>query len=137
MIVVDSSAVVAILFGGPQAAALLSRLAADPDRQMSVVNYVETGAVLAGRRHGDRGRAISDLDALLDEADIRVAPIDAAQARLALGARIRYGRGMGHGGMLNFGDAFAYALAKSRAAPLLYIGDDFRITDIVAALDSG
>jgi ribonuclease VapC len=60
--------------------------------------------------------------------------VDAEQARLALAARIAYGRGMGHGGVLNFGDAFSYALTKSLDAPLLFLGDDFSTTDIVAAL---
>ena len=110
-------------------------MAAYPVRLMSVANYVETGTVLAGRRRADRAEAISDLDAFLDEAGIELAPIDAAQARIALAARIRFGRGMGHGGVINFGDAFAYALAKVRAAPLLYIGDDSATTDIAAALE--
>ena len=135
MIVVDSSAVVAILFGEPAAAALLARLAADPDRVMSVASYVETGTVLAGRRLSDQLRATEDLDRFLDEAGIGLATIDATQARLALRARIQYGRGMGHGGALNFGDAFSYALAKMREASLLFIGDDFRTTDVIAAID--
>ena len=134
MIIVDSSALVAILFGEPLAAALLARLAADPDRVMSVASYVETGTVLAGRRLSDRLRAAEDLDRFLDEAGIGLAAIDAAQAQLALRAQIQYGRGMGHGGALNFGDAFSYALAKARGAPLLFIGDDFGTTDVVAAL---
>ena len=137
MIVIDSSAAVAILFGEPSAAALVARLAADPDRVMSVASYLETGTVLAGRRQSDRLRAIDDLDEFLDEAGIALAPVDEAQARLALRARIRFGRGMGHGGVLNFGDAFSYALARTREAPLLFIGDDFRSTDVTAALNSG
>ena len=137
LVIVDSSAVVAILFGEPSAEALLARLALYPERLMSVANYVETGTVLAGRRHGDRTAAIRDLDEFLDAAGIALAPIDAGQARLALAARIRFGRGMGHGGALNFGDTFAYALAKARAAPLLYIGNDFTGTDVVAALRVG
>ena len=100
---------------------------------MSVANYVETGTVLAGRRRADPAKAIVDLDAFLAEADIALVPIDEAQARLALEARIRFGRGMGYGGALNFGDTFAYALAKVNAAPLLYVGEDFRKTDIVSA----
>lgn len=135
MIVVDSSAVVAILFDEPVAAALLARLATDPDRVMSVASYVETGTVLAGRRLSDRLRAAEDLDRFLDEAGITLAAIDAAQARLALRARIQYGRGMGHGGVLNFGDALSYALAQSHLAPLLFVGDDFGTTDVTAALD--
>lgn len=137
MIVIDSSTVVAILFGEPRAAALLDRIAADPDRTMSVASYVETGTVLAGRRRLDRMRAVEDLERFLDEAGIGLAPIDAAQARLALRARIQHGRGMGHGGVLNFGDTFAYALAQAQRAPLLYIGDDFGTTDVTAALDPG
>jgi ribonuclease VapC len=134
MIVVDSSAVVAILFGEPAAEALLVRLAMDPDRAMSVASYLETGTVLAGRRQSDRLRAIDDLDRFLDEAGIALVPVDVTQVRLALRARIQFGRGMGHGGVLNFGDAFAYALAQTRQAPLLFIGDDFSTTDVAVAL---
>lgn len=137
MIIVDSSAVVAILFGEPSAAALLARLAADPDRVMSVASYLETGTVLAGRRQSDRLRAIEDLDEFLDEAGIALAPVDVAQARLALRARIQFGRGMGHGGLLNFGDAFSYALARVHEAPLLFIGDDFGTTDVTMAFKRG
>lgn len=136
MIVVDSSAVVAILFGEPSASALLARLTSDSDRVMSVASYVETGTVLAGRRLTDRLRAIDDLDTFLTEAGITLAPMEVAQARLALSARIRFGRGMGHGGLLNFGDAFSYALARAREAPLLFIGDDFGPTDITPALSA-
>lgn len=135
MIVVDSSAVVAILFGEPPAAALLARLAADPERVMSVASYVETGTVLAGRRRADPLRAIEDLDRFLDEAGITLAPVDVPQARLALRARVLYGRGMGHGGVLNFGDTFPYALAKAHDAALLFVGDDFGTTDAIPALD--
>jgi ribonuclease VapC len=137
MIVVDSSAVLAILFGEAASAALADRLAADPDRLMSVASYLEAGTVLAGRRRSAKEGAIEDLDAFLDEARIGLAPVDAAQARLALHARIEHGRGMGHGGALNFGDAFSYALAKSLSAPLLFVGDDFARTDIVPALVAG
>ncbi len=133
MIVVDSSAVIAILFGEPRADALLVRLATDPDRVMSVASYLETGTVLAGRRQSDRLRAIDDLDRFLDEAGIALVAVDVAQARLSLRARIQFGRGMGHGGVLNFGDAFSYALARMRQAPLLFIGDDFGTTDVAAA----
>jgi ribonuclease VapC len=134
LVVVDSSAVLAILFGESAADALLARLAMYPERLISVANYVETGTVLAGRRRSEQADAIQDLNGFLDAAGIVLAPIDADQARLALEARIRFGRGTGHGGLLNFGDTFAYALAKARTAPLLYVGDDFVVTDVVAAL---
>ncbi len=132
MIVVDSSAVIAILFDEPGADRLARRLAEAPRRVMSVASYLETGTVMAGRRKSDRLRAIADLDGFLAEAGITLAPVDADQARLALRARIQYGRGMGHGGVLNFGDAFTYALAKTLDAPLLFVGDDFAATDIVS-----
>ena len=77
------------------------------------------------------------MDAFLDEAGIALAPIEAAQARVALAARIRFGRGKGHGRTLNFDDAFTYALAKVHAAPLLYVGHDFKRTDVAAALAAG
>jgi ribonuclease VapC len=134
MIVVDASAVIAMLFGEPESGALLARLAADPGRVISVASYIEAGTVLAGRRRSDRLRAIDDLDTFLSAAGIELAPTDAVQARLALRARIRYGRGMGHGGLLNFGDTFSYALAKANDAPLLFVGNDFAGTDIEPAL---
>jgi len=133
VIVVDSSAAVAILLGEPSSEALLEVLAGDPIRIMSVANYLETGTVLAGRRTSTPEAAIADLDAFLAEAGIDLAPVDAEQARLALRARVRYGRGMGHGGTLNFGDCFAYALARSRGAKLLFVGNDFHRTDILPA----
>ncbi len=132
VIVVDSSAVIAILFDEPGADRLARRLAEAPRRVISVASYLETGTVMAGRRKSDRLRAINDLDGFLAEAGITLAPVDADQARLALRARIQYGRGMGHGGVLNFGDAFTYALAKTLDAPLLFVGDDFATTDIVS-----
>ena len=137
MIVVDSSAVVAILFGEPSAEALSGCLATDPDRVMSVASYLETGTVLAGRRRADKDQAIADLDAFLDVAGVTLAPVDERQVRIALAARIRFGRGMGHGGLLNFGDAFSYALAVSHNAPLLFVGDDFGTTDVRIALAPG
>jgi ribonuclease VapC len=134
MIVVDASAVIAMLFGEQSSAALSARLAADADRVISVASYIEAGTVLAGRRRSDRLKAIDDLDAFLAAAWIKIAGIDTTQARLALRARIRYGRGMGHGGALNFGDTFSYALAKALDAPLLSVGNDFAGTDVRRAL---
>ena len=134
MIVVDSSAVIAMMLNETPAAALVARLTTDPDRVMSIASYLEAGTVLAGRRRRDRLKAIDELDAFLAEVGIDLVPVDIAQGRLALAARITHGRGMGHGGTLNFGDAFSYALARSRDAPLLFVGNDFFTTDISAAL---
>jgi ribonuclease VapC len=91
---------------------------------------------LAGRRRSDRLKAIDDLDTFLGAAGIELAPADATQARLALRARIGYGRGMGQGGILNVGDTFSYALAKALDAPLLFVGNDFADTDVKSALAS-
>jgi ribonuclease VapC len=135
MIVVDASAVVAILFREVSADRLAHRLAEETDKVMSVASYLEAGTVLAGRhRSPDRLAAVEYLDAFVDEADIRLAAVDVPQIRLALDARIRFGRGMGTGHTLNFGDSFSYALAKSLGAPLLFVGRDFSKTDIVPAL---
>ncbi len=128
---------VAILFGEPTAEALLDRLLADPQRIMSVASYVETGTVLAGRLRSNRIRAIEDLDTFLDTTGIVLAPVDEHQARRALRARIQFGRGMGTGGVLNYGDTFSYALAQTHAAPLLFIGDDFGTTDVIPAMQAG
>ncbi|MFZ4072531.1 MAG: PIN domain-containing protein [Caulobacterales bacterium] len=103
-------------------------------RRLSVASYLETGAVLAGRTSGDKLTAIARLDAYLAKIGVTLEGVDEAQARLALKARIEHGRGMGHGGVLNYGDCFAFALAKALGAPLLFIGDDFGTTDITSAL---
>lgn len=132
MIVVNSSAVIAMMLDEPPAAALAARLAGDA--VLSVASYLEAGTVLAGRRRHDRLKAIDELDAFLSDTGIELVPVDLVQGRLALSARIVHGRGMGFGGTLNFGDAFSYALAKSRDAELLFIGNDFAKTDIVPAL---
>lgn len=126
MIVVDSSAVVAMMLGEASADALASRLAAEPrdERVISAANYVEAGTVLAGRRR-DPLQGVADLDDFLAEFSIALAPLDESLARAALRARIQYGKGFGAAAGLNFGDCFAYALAQSLGAPLLYVGDDF------------
>ena len=134
MIAVDSSALIAIVFEEPGAAGLVARLARSRVRQMSAANYGEAGAVLAGDRRTPSTVVIRELDAVLGALDTDVVPFDAAQARIALEARVRFGCGFGHPAKLNLGDCFAYAPAKTRAAPLLFVGDDFRHTDIEAAL---
>jgi ribonuclease VapC len=90
--------------------------------------------VMARKRLEAPWEAVSDLDAYLLAANVQIVDLDRAQARVAMEGRIRYGQGFGTGGGLNFGDSFAYALAKVRRAPLLYVGDDFSKTDIVSAL---
>ena len=114
--------------------ALRDRLMAAPTRFMSAANYVECGQVLARRLASDPRIGLRTFDEFLARARIQIAPIDETQARVALEARIRFGRGFGHAARLNYSDCFAYALAKTRNLPLLFVGDDFTHTDIVSAL---
>jgi ribonuclease VapC len=134
MIVIDSSAIVAILKQEPEADALSGAMAAARSRVMSAVNYVELGTVLAGRRKSAREQTADDLDVLLGDMDVEVHGVTPELARAALRARIKYGKGFGLKKGLNFGDCFAYALARAENAPLLFVGDDFTRTDIESAL---
>lgn len=135
MIVVDASAIIAIMFEETEASDCMMALQIDTQRLISAVNYVEAGTILAGRiRNGDRREAIADLDEFLAEFRIGIASIDENLAHAAMKARLQYGKGFGMRGGLNFGDCFAYALAKRHSAPLLYVGDDFALTDVQSAL---
>ena len=135
MMIVDASAIIAILFEEAEAPDCMVALQTDISRLISAVNYVEAGTVMAGRiKSGDRHEAIADLDAFLADFRIAIAPMDESLARAAMRARLDYGKGFGTRGGLNFGDCFAYALAKRHSAPLLYVGDDFALTDVQSAL---
>ncbi|HLY78475.1 MAG TPA: type II toxin-antitoxin system VapC family toxin [Caulobacteraceae bacterium] len=134
MIAVDSSALVAILLAEPDADRFGERLIRDSGAVLSVANYVETGQVLAQRKPDSIAATLADFHEFLQTNLIALASVDEAQARLALAARVKYGRGFGHPARLNYSDCFAYALAKSRGLPLLFKGDDFTHTDIVSAL---
>lgn len=117
------------------AEALTAKLETESERVMSVASYLEAGTVMAGRHRTNPHRGVEFLDAFIEEAGVELYPVNEEQAHIALDARIRFGRGMGHGGVLNFGDVFSYALAKSLDAPLLYVGRDFAATDVTSALD--
>ena len=135
MMVVDASAIIAIMFEEAEAPDCMTALQTDGSRLISAVNYVEAGTVMAGRiKDGDRHEAIADLDAFLADFRIAIAPIDESLARAAMRARLDYGKGFGTRGGMNFGDCFAYALAKRHSASLLYVGDDFALTDVQSAL---
>ena len=134
MIVIDTSALIAMSFGETSASELRSRLLSEPDRRMSAANVVEFGAVYAGRWKRDLALVRDRVWETLHSMGIAVVEVDEAQAKIALEARIRFGKGFGAKAKLNFGDSFAYALAKSLNAPLLFVGDDFVHTDITSAL---
>lgn len=135
MMIVDASAIIAIMFEEPEAPDCMAALQTGASRLISAANYVEAGTVMAGRiKTGDRHEAIADLDAFLADFRIAIAPTDGSLARAAMRARLDYGKGFGTRGGLNFGDCFAYALAKRHSASLLYVGDDFALTDVQSAL---
>ena len=130
MIAIDSSALIAILRCEPEADRFIRVIAAADRRILSAVSLLETSMVLAGRT-GDL-RAWTGLDALMARASIEVVSQDAEQAMLARKAFLVFGKGR-HPAALNLGDCAAYALARSRAVPLLFKGEDFARTDLLPA----
>ncbi|MEN3111176.1 type II toxin-antitoxin system VapC family toxin [Uliginosibacterium paludis] len=128
--IIDSSALVAILLGEPEAEALAEALACADAPRISAANWLEAMIVITTRL-GDAGTQA--LEELLDAAAIRIEATDPAQAAAAFAAWQRYGKGR-HPAGLNFGDCFAYALARQSGEPLLFKGEDFGQTDVVAAL---
>jgi ribonuclease VapC len=127
--VIDTSAVMAVLLGEPQRAAMESLLDSEPCR-MSSATRVELAIVAEGRA-GAEGARIAD--EFLERFDVDVRPVDARIARIAINGWRRFGKGR-HPAGLNFGDCFAYALAIELNEPLLFVGDDFSKTDIEPAL---
>ncbi len=134
MIIVDTSAIIAIIKREAGSDRLIARLQTERTRQMAAATYVEAGTVLAHLRRGQDVDVVRELDRMLAGLGVKVVPLDEEQARVGLRGRILYGQGFGTGGGINFGDSFAYALAKVRGAPLLFVGDDFSKTDIEPAL---
>ena len=130
MIVVDSSALIAILRREPEADRFLQIIAVADRCFLSAVSLLETSMVLAGRT-SDR-TAWAGLNALIARAGMEVIAQDADQARLAREAFLDFGKGR-HPAALNLGDCAAYALARSRALPLLFKGEDFTRTDLIPA----
>ena len=129
--IIDSSALLAILFAEPEAAACATAIETAVDRRISAVNFVEAAVVIDGRRDPV---ASGRFDDLLREASVTVEPVDEIQAAMARHAYRVFGRGSGHPAGLNFGDCFAYALARCRGEALLFKGNDFVHTDITSAL---
>ena len=126
MIVVDSSAVLDVLFGEVDADRMLDAMAGATRRIMSPVNHVEVVAVLLGRR-GEA--ALTEYAAFASELAAEFHTVDENIAALAADAYRVYGKGR-HPAGLNLGDCFAYATAKVLSAPLLYVGADFNKTDV-------
>jgi len=127
--VIDTSAVVAILRNEPEAAALEKALVGDPVRLIPATCVLEARMVLISRR-GEH--ALAEIDLWLSKIAAEIIPVDAELVDLATQAWLAYGKGR-HPAALNFADCLSYALAKRADEPLLFIGNDFSQTDIEAA----
>src|SRR5512140_2949291 len=129
--IVDTSAIIAILRAEPDAMLYATAIAGARVRRVSAATYVEAAAVSDASRDPIASRRFDDF---LREAAFLVEPVTEAQARIAREAYRDFGRGSGHPAGLNFGDCFAYALARAMNEPLLFKGNDFTHTDITPAL---
>lgn len=129
--IIDSSALIAILRAEPQAPAFAKAIAAASSRRISAANYLEAAIVIDASRDPVASRRFDDL---VRQAGIIIEPVTELHARIARQAFRDFGRGSGHPAKLNFGDCFAYALASVTDEPLLFKGDDFSRTDISPAL---
>jgi ribonuclease VapC len=129
--IVDSSALIAIVLKEPEAHAYTEALFGAVSPRMSAATYLECAIVIDGKRDPIASRRF---DELLAGVGMIIEPVTAAQARLAREAYRDYGKGSGHPAGLNFGDCLAYALARDRGEPLLYKGTDFAETDLRPAV---
>lgn len=124
--VIDTSAFLAIFLAEPERQRFLELISQAEARRMSAANVLEAGIVLEARRGESAGR---EFDLFLSQAQVEIVPVDAEQVEIARAAWRKYGKGK-HPAALNFGDCFAYALAKVVGEPLLAKGDDFVHTGI-------
>jgi len=130
-VVIDTSAILAILKQEPDAPAIAQRLAGNQLMFMSAATLMECGTVVVGR-YGAAG--MDELRGLLARLKVTIVALTAEHAQAGIEAYALYGRGSRHPAKLNMGDCFSYALAKTRNLPLLFKGNDFIHTDIEPAL---
>jgi len=123
--VIDTSALLALLLSEPEARAIAEAIAADPRRLLSAFTALEAAVVVEAKKGEAAGR---EFDLLAQKAGFDVVPLDAGQAELARSAWRRYGKGR-HPAGLNIGDCCSYALARFTGEPLLFKGNDFARTD--------
>ena len=129
--IVDTSVLIAILKGEPEADQFATALAnSKSSLALSAASYLEAGIVVD--RNGNAALS-ARLDDLLKTFAIEITPVTESQAKLARAAYRRFGKGSGHPAGLNFGECFSYALAMESGAPLLFKGADFAATDVMAA----
>lgn len=129
VVVIDSSAILAILFREPEEDEFMARILTARVRLMSVVNSFEAGVVADHRRPKDPA---DDYDLLVSALGIDLVSVTPEQAAMAREAYRRFGKG-NHPARLNLGDCFAYALSRLNAEPLLFKGEDFRLMDVTPA----
>ena len=129
--IIDSSAVIAILRAEADSRIYAEAMKPARDRRMSAASFVETGIVVDSSKDPGSSRRF---DELVQFANIVIEPVTPEQARIAREAYRDFGKGSGHAAQLNFGDCFAYALAKDKGEPLLFKGRDFSHTDVMPAL---
>lgn len=128
--VIDTSAIIAILSDEPEAASFERAFEVDPVRLLSAASFLEASLVIEAR-YGEAGGR--ELDLLVVKSGIEIVPVTLEQAEVARTAFRRFGKGR-HRAALNFGDCFTYALAKVTSEPLLFKGRDFRETDLESVL---
>jgi len=128
-VILDTSALAAIFFGEPEGARFIEMISQADRCRISAANFVEISMAIEGQIGPEAGR---QCDVFFSRADIIIEPVTVEQAQLARQAFLDFGKGR-HPAGLNFGDCFAYALARSSGEPLLFKGEDFRKTDIRAA----
>lgn len=131
--IVDTSAIIAILVGEPEREVFLEAILADPAPKVSAGTLLELGIVVD--RLGDP-IVTRRVDDLVETLGIEIVPVTAEHVTLGRAAYRDFGRGSGHPARLNFGDLFAYALTRSTGEPILYKGDDFIHTDVISAVRS-
>lgn len=129
--IVDTSALIAILRAEDDAGEMALAIERAQVRRISAASYLETAVVIDGSRDPVASRRF---DELVAAAELRVEPVTHEQARIARDAYRDFGKGSGHKAGLNFGDCFAYALAKATGEELLFKGNDFGHTDVAPAL---
>jgi ribonuclease VapC len=129
-VIIDTSALIAILRDEPEAEAFALALASASAPRISAANYLETTIVIDTSRDPIASRHVDDL---ITQAKLVIEPVTAEQAVIARAAYQDFGKGSGHPAQLNFGDCFAYALARNTGEPLLFKGEDFSRTDLAPA----
>jgi ribonuclease VapC len=129
--IIDASALAAILLAEPDGKVFADAIEAHPVRRMSAATFLEIAIVLDNRRQPKAARRLDDI---IGDAAIAIEPVTERQARIAREAYRDFGKGSGHPAGLNFGDCFAYALAKELGEPLLFKGADFANTDVRRAV---